>query len=239
MHCFRTALILSFFSVAPLSHAESVGFRPLFDGQSFKGWEGKQDTFRIVDNSVVGGNLDEAVLTDEFLCTVREFGDFELRLDARMIGEQIGGASFRGQRVVGSTQVGGYQADMGFLKGEYMPIVSDLTDVDPDTPYPLWGSLLDEYRPTPSRYPDPSNPYRLIAIADRSVIDEVVHPNGWNNVAVIALGSKIEIHLNGVKTIEYTEQDDVPRNGLICLQAHAGPPSEARYRNIQIREISH
>jgi hypothetical protein len=208
----------------------------LFDGRSLSGWEGNLDLWRVRDQTIVGGTLEDSIAEDQFLCTTRAFGDFELHLEARMSGGQYGGVSFRGQRDPNSTQVGGYQADMGFLPGAFMPIVSDLTDVDPDRPYPLWGSLLDEYRPDKSRYPDPANPYRLVAVADRAVVDQFLRPDDWNAVTVLAIGDQIEIGLNGANTVKYVERGDVPRSGLICLQVHSGPPSEALYRDIHIRE---
>ncbi|MEL7341210.1 MAG: family 16 glycoside hydrolase, partial [Bacteroidota bacterium] len=43
---------------------------------------------------------------------------------------------------------------------------------------------------------------------------------------------------NGERVIDYTEQDkSIDQSGIICLQIHSGPPSEARYKDIQIREL--
>ena len=219
------------------STVQSEDFTPIFDGQSLSGWEGNHEQFRVEDDAIVGGTFDAEIVDNEFLCTKQRYSDFELHLEARMSDAQIGGVSFRAERVPESTEVGGYQADMGYIPGRFMPVVSSLTDVDPDDSYPLWGSLLDEFRPIDGRYPDPTNPYLLIAIADRSLVDNIVKPNDWNRIVITAIGPEIEIHLNGEKTIQYTEPEDVPSAGLICVQVHFGEPSEARYRNIRIREI--
>ncbi len=229
-------LLAGLFSAS--SNAQSDEFEPLFDSHSLSGWEGNRDLFRVEDGVIIAGTHASEILADEFLCADQEYGDFELRLEARMTDGQIAGVQFRGERIPGSTQVGGYQADMGFIPGEFMPLVSDVTDANPDEPYPLWGSLLDEYRPDPSRYPNPANPYRLIAVADREIVDEVLRPDDWNNVVIKAVGKIIEIHLNGAKTVEYTEEGDVPQSGLVCVQIHSGPASEAYYRNIGIRLIT-
>ena len=59
---------------------------PLFDGRTFDGWEGNTDTaFRIEDGAIVGGNLKQGLPHNEFLCTRREFADFELRLKAKLL----------------------------------------------------------------------------------------------------------------------------------------------------------
>lgn len=233
---FVLAIVLPVLSAA--AQAQEPDLVPLFDGRSLDGWEGNLELFRVVDGSIVGGTLDSRIVADEFLCTTEEFGDFELRVEARMTSGQIGGVQFRGKRVPGSTQVGGYQADMGFVPGVWIPRLSDVKDVDPDEPYPLWGSLLDEYRPQPSRYPDSAAPYRLIAVADRKVVDPVLKPGDWNSVSVTAVRNLVEIRLNGTKTVEHVERDDVPRSGVICLQIHSGPPAQASYKNIFIRRIS-
>ena len=43
----------------------------LFDGKSFNGWEGNLAAFRIQDGAIVGGNMDEKIPRNEFLCTAR------------------------------------------------------------------------------------------------------------------------------------------------------------------------
>ena len=236
----RCRLLLNFLRlmfVAPAG-AQVGEFRSLFDGETLAGWEGNEDLFRVVEGAIVAGTLDRSIEADEFLCTRDEYSDFELQLDARMTDGQIAGVQFRGQRIPNSTQVGGYQADMGFVPGEIIPMVSDLENVDADRPYPLWGSLLDEYRPDRSRYPDPAAPYWLLSVPDRELVDRVLNPGEWNHVAVRAMGPSIEIRLNGTTTVEYLEREPVRQSGLICLQVHAGPPSQAFYRNIEIRRIT-
>jgi hypothetical protein len=217
--------------------AQEGGFKPLFDGETLSGWEGNEQMFRVVDGAIVAGSTEVPIELNEFLCTEQEFGDFELRLEAQMTGSQIAGVQFRAQRNPNSTQVGGYQADMGFIAGEAIPRLSDVQDVDTENPYPLWGSLLDERRLDRSRYPNPNAPYWLLVVADREIVDENLNPDGWNNVTVRAVGRSISIYLNGTQTVEYLERGNVPQSGLICLQVHSGEPSYAMYRNISLRTI--
>src|SRR5262245_33286337 len=97
----------------------------LFDGMSLKGWEGDGAVWRVVDGAIVGGTLERPIGQDDFLCTTAEFENFELRLTARIKGGKNAGVSFRAQRVPGSNQVGGYQADMGFTTGQTIARLSD------------------------------------------------------------------------------------------------------------------
>ena len=45
--------------------------------------------------------------------------------------------------------------------------------------------------------------------------------------------------LNGVQTVDYTEQDrSIEASGVIAVQIHAGPPSEAWYKEITLLDLS-
>ena len=69
--------------------------------------------------------------------------------------------------------------------------------------------------------------------------EKVVREGGWNDVTVRAMGLKITITVNGLKTVEYAEPDpDRPREGVIALQLHRGPCMEVHYRDIRIRSLA-
>ncbi|MGI9471176.1 MAG: 3-keto-disaccharide hydrolase, partial [Rubripirellula sp.] len=84
---------------------------PLFDGETLAGWEGNAYWFRVEDEAIVAGRLDEKIPHNEFLCTVQNYDDFELRFEAKLVGEgNNAGVQFRSKRVPKSTEVSGYQA---------------------------------------------------------------------------------------------------------------------------------
>jgi len=235
----KSFLTIAMALMAAASHAQGQegGFTTLFDGRTLRGWEGDESVFRVVDGTIVGGTLEHDIAQRDYLCTTQTFDDFELRVSARIEGGQNAGVHFRSHRVANSNEVGGYQADMGFIPGSIVRLLSDFDDVDADRDYPLWGSLLDEFRSTPGRYPVEGSPYWLLAVADRGVVNSAFREGDWNEVSVRAVGPKIEIGLNGVPTVEFVEQEDLVQDGLICLQLHNGPPSMVRYRDIRIRRI--
>jgi len=190
------------------SGGPSVGeTRRLFDGKTFDGWEGNQDVFRIVDGAIVGGTLQEKIVRNEFLCTTKEYGDFELRLKFKVLGEGVNaGVQFRTKRIPNHHEVIGYQADIG---------------------QKYWGSLYDESRRR-----------KILAQADLDAVMKVVKPDDWNEYVIRAEGPRIQFWLNGLKTIDYTEPDDtIGRTGIIAVQIHGGPPSEAWYKDISITEL--
>ena len=200
-----TLLTVCQLSILPVKAADWLH---LFDGKTFNGWEGNLEIFRIEDGSIVGGTLDARIEHNEFLCTKKEFSNFELRLEVLAKGDGVNaGIQFRTRRIPNHHEVIGYQADVGKT---------------------WWGKLYDESRRN-----------RILAEPDDSInMDKLVRQNKWNDYVIRCEGPRIQLWLNGVQTVDYTEVDDtVERNGVIAVQIHGGPPSEAWYRNIQIREL--
>lgn len=220
---------------SPLS-AQAVSPHPLFDGETLTGWEGDTTVFRVKDGAIYGGTS-TGLDNSKYPCTTRVYGDFELSVEARLEGPQDvanGGVLFRSARKAGSTLVAGYQPDMGFVPGGVLASIANDLPVDEEGKHPLWGVLLDEFRDDAFRYPDEIRA-RLLAAPDRTGILEALEPDGWNEIIILAVGPRIELMLNGVRTAAFVEDQPVLTEGLICVQAHSGEPSQAVYRNVTIR----
>ena len=82
---FLTVIIVLFGTA--LRSEEPKGFTPLFDKKTLAGWEGNLELFRVQQQAIVAGRLTKKIPHNEFLCTKREFGDFELRLKAKLVGQ--------------------------------------------------------------------------------------------------------------------------------------------------------
>src|SRR5690349_8763446 len=174
-------------------------FAPLFDGKSLTGWEGNEKVFRVEKGVIVAGSLEQKVEHNEFLCTVKEYGDFELRLKAKLVGEgDNAGVQFRSSRIPNHHEVSGYQCDMGTAFGGI-----------------VWGELYDESRRN-----------KMLARGDQAKIKEAFKKGDWNELRVKCVGPHIQIWLNGLQTIDYTETDDkIARRGVFGLQVHGGKPA--------------
>lgn len=202
---------------APSSPDE--GFVQLFDGRTFKGWEGNLEFFRIEDGAIVGGNLRERIPRNEFLCTKREYGDFELRLKCKTVGQGANaGVQFRTARIPDHHEVIGYQADMG---------------------QNWWGKLYDESRRRRVLAgPDDSEQASKAEKRLAARLAEALKPDDWNQYVIRCQGPRVQLWLNGLPTVDYLEPDEsVARSGIIGLQIHSGPPTEAWYKEIWIREL--
>lgn len=213
----------------------------LFNGESFEGWEGPNTVFRAEQGAIVGGTLEVPLDQTGYLCTEETYDNFNLKLSAKFVthGANINGCiSFRAKRVTNSNEVMGYQADIGYLDSNAIPIFSDYTPADTTGFYPLWGSLVDENRDDITRYPRPDIfPAIILKVASKELIEEIIDPYDWNEIAIRASGTEIEIKINGVTTAEFTETSDVPSNGSICLQAHSGGPYEVWYQDIVLTQL--
>jgi 3-keto-disaccharide hydrolase len=100
-------------SAAWLDDGESDdGFTPLFDGKSLAGWEGDEKLWKVESGMLVGDS--PGIKRNEFLATKKRYANFELRLDFRLRdGSGNSGIQFRSKRVPASSEVSGYQADIG------------------------------------------------------------------------------------------------------------------------------
>jgi hypothetical protein len=167
--------------------------------------------FRVQDGVIVAGTLKERIPHNEFLCTRTDFEDFELRLEARLRGTgKNAGIQFRSRRIPDHHEVIGYQCDMG-VSGRRS----------------IWGALYDESRRR-----------RTLAEGQQKQIERVFRTDDWNEFVIRCEGARVQIWLNGYQTVDYTESDpDIARRGIIGLQIHGGPPAEACYRNLRIREF--
>jgi hypothetical protein len=183
-------------------------FTPLFDGKTFDGWQGNLKAFRIEDGAVVGGSLKHRVVRNEYLCTTKEYANFELRLKFKLLGKEAnGGVQIRSQRVPNSNEMCGYQADMG--------------DV-------WWGCLYGECHWANGKLAGPTP-------AEQA---KLVHFNDWNDYVIRCQGRRIQLWLNGHKTVDYTETNPaIKQTGVIGLQIHANPPTETWYKDIKIRPL--
>jgi hypothetical protein len=209
---FCVLFVVFVFMTSPVSSQKApVGFVSLFNGTDFTGWGGNLDFFRVEEGAIVAGTLEREIPHNEFLCTDKRYSDFELRLEVRTSDERVNaGIQIRSDRAPNDPEVIGYQADVG---------------IEPERN--IWGGLYDEARRR-----------EMLALADQDALAKVYKPGEWVDYRIRAEGRRIQIWINGLRTVDYTEADDaIPGTGIIGLQIHSGGPGEALYRNIFIKEL--
>jgi hypothetical protein len=192
---------------AGLLGAAESDFVSLFDGKTLEGWEGSAKAFRIEEGAIVGGSLDQRVPRNEFLTTKEEYADFELRLKFKLLGQ---GANAGVQ--IRSRRIPDHHEMIGYQ--------ADLGDG-------WWGCLYDESRRR-----------KVLAGPPREARARIVRRDDWNEYRILCRGRRIQLWINGEQTVDYTEPDEsIEQTGVIGLQVHGGPPSEAWYKDIRIREL--
>jgi HEAT repeat protein len=188
----------------PTPTPDESEFTSLFDGETLEGWHGNMEFWRIENDEIVGGSLTEIVANNEFLRSDEEYGDFELRLEFKLLGERTnGGVQIRTAEIPDHHEVCGYQADLG--NG-------------------WWGCLYDEARRN-----------RVLAGPPSDQRVDPVRLNEWNDYRIRCEGPRIQLWLNGVQTVDYTEEEPgIPLEGIIALQVHGNLIMESHYRNVRI-----
>lgn len=186
--------------------------RALFDGRTFAGWEGDtKSTWRIEEGTLTAGSQDAVTPRNEFLSTTKTYENFDLRLKFRIVGDKHvnAGVQFRTQRIPNHHEVSGYQADIG--PGYY-------------------GALYDESRRN-----------RLLATPDPAIVEQAlaaVGADGWHDYRIKANGPHIELWLNGVQTVDYTEEEaGIDTSGIIAVQIHGGMQATISYKDIELTEL--
>lgn len=191
-----------------IAHAEPM---PLFDGKTFTGWEGDTGTvWRIEDGAFVAGSLEKKQEKNNFLATEKKYGDFELTLKWKLEGTE------------------------GFVNGGVqfrtvrIPDHHEVSGYQADLGKGYDGALYDESRRK-----------KMLAQPTPEVLAKAQRPLGeWNDYRIRAEGKRIQIWLNGVQTVDYTETEPgIDLTGIIAVQIHGNATSIVRYKDLMIEEL--
>jgi hypothetical protein len=204
----RIAFTSLFLTLAISALAETV---PLFDGKTFTGWEGDVGSvWRIEDGSLVAGSLLKKQEKNNFLATTKAYGNFELTLKWKLQGTE------------------------GFVNGgvqfrtKRIPNHHEVSGFQADLGKGYDGALYDESRRK-----------KMMAQPTPEVLAKAQRPLGeWNEYRIRAEGKHIQIWLNGVQTVDYTEAEaGIETTGIIAMQIHGGATSIVRYKDLMIEEL--
>lgn len=208
------------------------GFRPLFNGYDLTGWEGDETLWKVENKTIIG--LTSAVNPlphNKFLLWKGGTSkDFELRLEARVVGNNSG-IQYRSKRRpdLGEWAVSGYQMDI-HPKAEYNGML-----------YEEKGrGIIAQRNQQVQLFPGGKKGKRVTTLLKQmDEIDPVFDPAKWHEYTVIARGNKLVHKIDGVTTMEVTDFDNEKRamSGVIALQVHRGPVMKAEFRNIRYKEI--
>ena len=199
------------------AQGEPGGWVALFDGKTLQGWVQKNGTatYRVENGTIIGKTSEGS--PNSFLCTERDYSDFELEFEVKVDHRLNSGVQIRSQtkdtptgRVNGpqvEIAAGGAQgAEAGYLYGEG-------TDRG-------WLTPKDRLKPH-KHFKD----------------------GQWNHYRVVAKGPRIRTWINGQTIDDLTDEPIYTTHpkGFIGLQVHGiergTGPYEVAWRNIRLREL--
>jgi len=193
--------------------AGEKGFRMIFDGKTLAGWEGNLRYWSVENRAIVGARPSyQSMPVHDFLCTVEEFGDFELRLEAKVIGQRNSGVTVRTVKQRYAYPIAGYEIDMGIR---------------------LWGVIYEEGGSRQVLNRDVQEELQ-------PKIDHAVRRGDFNDLVVRCEGNRISAWMNGVP-FKFVETDAAAlkklRTGTVGLQLHEGKPQVVSFRNIRVKDL--
>ncbi|MDB6003942.1 MAG: Trehalose utilization, partial [Prosthecobacter sp.] len=75
-------------------------------------------------------------------------------------------------------------------------------------------------------------------VGESAAIQAAIKKEDWNEYRIVAKGNHVQHFINGMQTIDVTDEDaaNAPKEGLLALQIHAGPPMVVQFKNFKLVE---
>ncbi|TWU07238.1 hypothetical protein CA54_56430 [Symmachiella macrocystis] len=210
---FAAALFVSLAAV-PAFAGEWV---ELFDGKTLDGWTQRNGTatYRVEDKTIVGKTNTGS--PNSFLCSDKDYGDFELEFEVKVHDKLNSGVQIRSQTKKTPT---------GRVNGPQVEIEASGANGDEAGYIYAEGTKLGWLIPDDIRKPH-----------------KHFKDGEWNKYRVVASGPRIQTWINGKPIADLTNESiykTYPK-GFIGLQVHGigkdKGPYEVAWRNIRIKEL--
>lgn len=217
-----TAAAVAFSLGAPVLAASELA--PIFNGKSLDGWSVKGGTakYQVEQGMIVGTTTDGSKNT--FLCTNRDYADFELILEVLCDKELNSGMQIRSHVYQKATPQAS-QPKRSREAGEVYGYQCEIATADKC----VSGNFWDEGRWT-KWYDD---------LTKRPGACAAFKEGQWNTYRIVAQGDRIRSWINGVLCADFRDAQDA--SGFIGLQVHAikagTGPYKVRWKNIKLREL--
>ncbi len=215
---------------------DSVGFVPIFDGKTLKGWDGDPTFWRVENGEIIGETTTEKVvkLNNFLIWRVGKVKDFEVKFDYKMNGTNSG-FQYRSTEMpeLGKWILKGYQADFEHSNG-YTGNVHEERGRQ--------GHVVLSKRGEVTRAITGPNglEYKIIGhIGESNALKGAVKADDWNTYHIIARGPVMMQFINGqLMSIAIDEdQKNFVAKGLLGFQMHSGPPFKVQFKNILYKKL--
>lgn len=215
---------------------ESAGMRTIFNGQDLKGWDGDPRLWSVKDGAIRGETTAENRAAGNTFLIWKDgvTKDFELRLSFRCSATNNSGIQYRSKHItegkVGNDWVvRGYQHEIrnetklpsvaGFIYGEGIGRGRICLVGEKAT----WGADGKQVTQT---------------LIDAAGYKKLFKLDDWNDVVIIAQGTRIQHYLNNRLILDFTDSPELAlREGILALQLHAGNPMWVEFKDLRIKDI--
>jgi hypothetical protein len=179
-----------------------------FNGKNLDGWQGLDGYWKVQDGAIVGTTHPKGGKFNTFLCSKKNYKNFELSFEVKLVGK-------------GWTGNSGVQIRSKIFDKKHLAVQGpqcDMGDV-------FWGSLYGEHVPG-----------KMMKAGPADVVKKVLKKNEFNDYSIKCSGQHVTIKLNGETTVD-DDFPEMPKDGIIAWQLHAGPPMEVTFKNIKFKEL--
>ena len=221
----RASLFVMMMALSTTAWADDDGWKPLFDGKTFDGWvqHGGDAKYTIEDGVVVGSSVPNT--PNSFLCTKKEYGDFELIVEFKVDPTLNSGVQFRSEYAPEGETI--KSAGKSIKGGKGGRVFGYQCEIDPSAR--AWSAgVYDEGRRG-----------WLNDLKGNEKAQKAFKQNEWNEFRIVCKGDSIKTFINGVPAADL--KDDATPKGLIALQVHGvgnkKEPVQVRWRNIKIKTL--
>lgn len=182
----------------------------LFDGKTLNGWDGeKTKVWRVQDGVIVGGSL-EGNPQNEFLTAKKVYRNFILRLEYMLEGTE-----------------GFVNGGVQFRSVRIPQPPNEMSGYQADIGAGYSGCLYDESRRK-----------KMLMQPAKELIEKAEKPGEWNSYELRAEEQRVQLFVNKVRTVDYTEREPgIDLKGLIALQIHGKCKAQISFRNITIEAL--
>jgi len=223
----RTSL-LALLALASSAVAED---KNLFNGKDLAGWKGL-DFWSVEDGCITGRTTKEKPTKGNTFLVWQggEVGDFEFTFKYKIVGGNSG-VQYR-SKVVDEKNfvVAGYQAD--FEAGKtYSGIL-----------YEEKGRGILAQRGQKTVIKDGEKPGKAKVevageVGKSADIQAKIKAEDWNEYRIVAQGGHLQHFINGVQTVDVTDETAVgAKKGILALQLHAGPAMVVQFKDLVLKE---
>ena len=188
----------------------------LFDGKTLDGWVQKNGkaNYEVKDGAIVGTSVKNSA--NSFLCSEKNYGDFELEFEVKVDPQLNSGVMIRAQTKGGTND--------GRVNGPQVEIEASGKD-GAESGY-LYGEAIGGW----------------MTSKEDLKAHKFFKDGEWNKFRILAKGSRIQTWINGTQISDLTDEKvfkSHPR-GFLGLQVHAvgaRGPYQVAWKNLRLREV--